>query len=145
MAWALARCSGGGTVSEIADFIRAQYDRIEAAAQAATGGPWRVGDVVGELGSADVYGPDGRVTSAREEPCCSIEDAEHMAINDPDYVLADIASKRQIVATFVALDTHPDRLTYAQMQQQWVALRAVMAALAAPFSAEPGYKQEWAV
>lgn len=140
-------------MTDIAEFLNAQYDRIEAAAQAAANGPWRVGDVVEELGSADVYGLDGRVTSAREEPCCSVEDAEHMAINDPAYVLADIASKRRI------LDEVVDEATCLDMQvdgERRVGPRdtvtepylgdVLLRLLAAPFSGEPGYDAErWVV
>jgi len=56
-----------------------------------------------------------------------------------DRMLRDIEAKRWIVATYAELDAHPNRLTYAFAQQQWVALRAVMAALALPFSDHEDY------
>jgi hypothetical protein len=58
-------------------------------------------------------------------------------------VLADVEAKRRIVATFTELDAHPNRLTYAFMQQQWVALRAVIAGLALPYASHPDYQEEW--
>lgn len=60
-----------------------------------------------------------------------------------DRVLREVEAKRRIVATFAALDSHPNRLTYADMQQQWVALRAVIAALAMPYADHPDYREEW--
>lgn len=133
-------------MSEIADFLTAQYDRIEKRARAASSGPWRVGDVVAEPSIADVYGPDGRVTSAREEPCCSVEDAEHMAFHDPTYVLADIKSKRRIIeehamSTIYAYINEGPECTADDEKYPCLTLRL----LAAPFSGEPGYKPEWAL
>lgn len=55
-------------MSEIADFINAQYRRIEEAARAATDGPWSVGSVMPDIGNADVLSSSGNITSAREEP-----------------------------------------------------------------------------
>jgi hypothetical protein len=128
-------------MSEIAAFILAQYDRVERAAKAATSGPWHVGDVVEELGIADVYGSDGRVTSAFQQPCCSVEDAEHIAINDPEYVLADIASKRRIVELHgdqhECTDTRASEYPYVGCE--------TLRLLAALFSAEPGYDKRWTV
>jgi hypothetical protein len=73
-----------------------------------------------------------------DEPLFVVEGDEtiHLGIN-PSRVLAEVEAKRRIVATFVELDAHPNRLTYAFMQQQWVALRAVVAALALPYGHIP--------
>lgn len=62
---------------------------------------------------------------------------------DPARVLAEVAAKRRIVATFVEVDTHPNRLVYAFLQQQWVALRAVMVGLALPYADHPDCRDEW--
>jgi hypothetical protein len=95
-------------MSEIADFINAQYRRIEEAARAATDGPWSVGSVMHDIGTADVLSNSGNITSAREEPCCSIEDATHIAIHAPAAVLADIESKRAILKMFTPPEREPE-------------------------------------
>lgn len=61
----------------------------------------------------------------------------------PCWAMRDAEGKRRIVAKFVALDTHPNRLAYAFMQQQWVALCAVIAALALPYADHPDYDEDW--
>ena len=123
-------------MSDITDFINAQYRRIEEAARAATEGPWTAGSIADDIGAADVLSHSGNVTSAREEPCCSVEDALHIAIHDPAYVLADIESKRRLV----------DPAEWAGGPETEDAYDHVCRVLAAPFSGEPGYKaEEWAV
>lgn len=76
--------------------LRAALDRAEEIARAATPGPWHAGNAT-ELGAADVYAGREAVTSAYAEPCCSYEDAVHMAANGPDVVLRTVAAHRKIL------------------------------------------------
>lgn len=83
-------------------------------------------------------------SGTREESLFEAEtNKSTVLVVNPSRVLAEVEAKRRIVATFAALDTHPNRLVYAFMQQQWVALRAVMAALALPYADHPDYLAKW--
>jgi hypothetical protein len=133
-------------VSEIADFLTAQYDRIEERARAATGGPWTVDNESHAEAIRSVDGTDV-IAGGRwgdEAPVFdSTEDALHIAIHDPEYVLADIASKRRIV--FLAERVPALTARHNPFDNDRDAWAEVLKRLAAPFSAEPGYKHEWTV
>lgn len=83
--------------SDIVEFLTARYDEIEAAARAATPGPWGTdpqfdeGFVTDSDGSYLVY----------SEGTVDIPTAAHIALHDPAYVLADIAAKRRLLAELV--------------------------------------------
>jgi hypothetical protein len=135
------------TQHPIAAFVLARLDELEHKARATAYSfassiedPWSVRqkDRRDEMSWA-VYS-QGKYLKASE---LHEADARHIAAHDPAYVLADIAAKRRIVATFVEVDAHPNRLVYAFMQQQWVALRAVVAGLALPFARHPDYQESW--
>jgi hypothetical protein len=103
------------------DFLRAQLDRREAAAKAATPGPWRVANVT-DYGSAAVDGAEAlqdggydKTTKTRRQvmrpltvipqdvdygPTVCMADAEHIAAHDPEWTLADVAAKRAILAEY---------------------------------------------
>lgn len=135
-------------MTDIAEFLNAQYDRIEAAAKLMAkyyAPPWEVYD---RGWMARVYGakePFWEVT--RLEQWAGMEQdtpdlgsiIKHVALHDPVYVLADIASKRRIVAEHAAgndpCDAHDANLETIPCD--------TLRLLAAPFSNEPGYKQEW--
>jgi hypothetical protein len=156
-------------MSEIADFINVQYDRIEEAARKASerSATWRVN------GTWHLEGAEHNIVGD-EEAFCHPHNVEHIALHDPAYVLADIKAKRRILDEvmswkhdYVDGDTwfscglaespdFPDEgpgsgcaddskhgkcdcgLEYRQ--------RLILAPLAAPFSAEPGYDAErWTV
>lgn len=119
-------------MSEIADFIEAQYQRIERVAlmAAETGGPhWPNSDT--EMWTNELV---------------------HTRLHDSAFVLADIAAKRRILdevvdeATCLDMQVDGDRRvgprdTVTEPYLGDILLRL----LAAPFSGEPGYKETWAV
>ena len=155
MAGTLARDPGGGAVSEIVDFVNTQYDRIENAARAATDGPWRIdNDAYAEA----IYSPDRTAVVAGgrwgDEASVfeSTEDAVHIALHDPAYILADIASKRRILDEVVdeatSLDMSVDndrRIGPRDMATEPYLGDMLLRLLAAPFSGEPGYDERWSV
>jgi hypothetical protein len=129
----------GGGVSEIADFIEVQYRRIEAAAReaGARSATWDVN------GTWHLEGVEHNVIGG-EEAFCHPHNADHIAIHDPAYVLADIESKRRIVARHSdprGKDPSCSSIDYPENAKDCETLRL----LAAPFSGEPGYKEDWAV
>src|SRR2546423_4398634 len=85
----------------IVEFLTARLDEREATAKATTPGPWgdhAPGSVYVEQSAVD----DGHLVA--EFPTCEDHedrreaDAAHIALNDPVYVLADLAAKRRILA-----------------------------------------------
>lgn len=134
-------------MSEIADFINTQCDRIEKqeCGRYTVSYPLKAPCPV----CADRPGgfQSGRVGSdeVRLEPCGhEIPNAEFVdlyAESSPDeFVLVDIESKRRIVELHgdqhECTDTRASEFPYIGCE--------TLRLLAAPFSAEPGYKQEWA-
>ena len=135
-------------MTDIVEFLNAQYDRIEAAAKLMAkyyAPPWEVWD---RGWMARVYGdkePFWEVT--RLEQWVGMEQdtpdlgsiIEHVALHDPDRVLADIASKRRLVELHgdqhECTDTRASEYPYVGCE--------TLRLLAAPFSGEPGYKEEW--
>lgn len=91
---------------DVADWIRAQYAAIESAARLATPGPWHVSSQGrGTLQDWYVSSPHSLVLTGNHE--CGDDflmveydrrDAEHVALHDPRFVLADLRSKRQLLA-----------------------------------------------
>ncbi len=135
--------------ADIVAFLTARYDEIEAAAKAATLGPW--------------HALDGGVVSDDEAQwpvCChpasdrSREDRVHIALHDPAYVLADIAAKRRIVGLHQPDRTDgyqecttcadPPAVRYDEASwQRWPC--PTLCALTAPFAAHPDYDPSWSV
>lgn len=77
-------------MDDLIEFLRARLDERARAAEAATPGPWHVD-------TGTVY-----ATSYGDQIVDYTESAEHVAANDPTFVLADVDAKRQI------LDEHPE-------------------------------------
>jgi hypothetical protein len=90
-------------MSEIADFITAQYDRIAQKARAASvrAATWDV------RGTWHLEGVEHNVVG-EEEAFCHPHNAEHIAIHDPAHVLADIESKRAILKMFTPSEREPE-------------------------------------
>lgn len=146
-------------MSEIADFIEAQYARIEKRERGryTVSYPLKAPCPVCS-GYLDGF-ESGRVGAdeIRLEPCGhEIPNAQFLDLygkSDPDpFVLADIESKRRILnevvdeATSLDMSVDGDRRvgprdTVTEPYLGDVLLRI----LAAPFSGEPGYKEDWAV
>ncbi len=88
-------------------------------------------DPPGAVGGAQIT--DNRTGQIEKADC------EHIAYHDPSYVLADIASKRAIVALVDDDAEFPD--FYGGFAS---AIDEVLQHLARPFSSHPDYQTEWA-
>jgi Family of unknown function (DUF6221) len=135
-------------VTTIVEFLTARYDEIEAAARAATPGPWGTnpqfdeGFVTDSDGSYLVY----------SEGTVDIPTAAHIALHDPAYVLADIAAKRKILEEHVPFRGEYDKITGCETcsyRDDWEELQVempcpTMRLLALPFADHPDYQGEWA-
>lgn len=125
----------------LVEFLRARLDEDEQSARAATAGPWYVDDIDQELRTADVYSADGRVTSAYTEPCCSVEDATHMARHDPARVLVEVEAKRRIIDEYERYAAERRRAMGGW--DSYSEVSPILAALAAVYADHPDYRQEW--
>ena len=135
-------------MSEIADFIEVQYRRIEEKAREAStrSAAWAVN------GTWHLEGVEHDVVG-EEEAFCHPHNVEHIALHDPAYVLADIASKRRIIdevvdeATSLDMSVDNDRRVGPRDEASEPYLGDILLRLlAAPFSDEPGYDAErWGV
>lgn len=137
-------------MSDLADFLNAQYDRIEKRERGKFTVPFRpdlrcptCGRPVDE--TIHTSGED----RTRFEPCghamLNLEYAERYGKSNADlFVLADIESKREIVKRHSdphGGDPSCSSLDYPESAEDCETLRL----LAAPFSGEPGYDERWAV
>jgi hypothetical protein len=117
---------------DLVEFIRARLDEIERAARYAGGtGGWAIGDCVdAEDGGTEWLIVEGGYPVARVRGNMR---TGHIALNDPAYVLADIAAKRRMLDWAVALlETLPNDPASALMFQQ--AGDELLHLLAAPFA-----------
>lgn len=125
-------------MDDLVAFLTARLDERQAAADAATPGPWSRG--VDNLGDPYVEGANGHLIA--DLPFCHEHDdrreldAAHIAANDPAYMLADVAAKRQIIAladSHAVLDSHG----------AWVTVREVLQLLALPYADHPDFQGSW--
>lgn len=125
--------------SDLAAFILARQAEREAAARAATAGPWEVGSVDDDL--ADVWGQSpNKVTAAHDYPCCTVEDAEHIARHDPAWVLADVAAKRRLVRWAMRWPMRPPKASDGIAAEDYILL-----SLAQPDADHPDFDPAWKV
>ncbi len=68
--------------------------------------------------------------------------SRHAIIHDPAAVLADVAAKRAIVASYMAAVEHYRRVTSAPVGES-AALERVVKRIASAYSHWPGYDEEW--
>jgi len=84
------------------EFLTARYDERETVARRAySQGAWRSGSTYGMFVSVEAQ--SWTVVSGEWER----SDADHIALNDPAYILADIAAKRAILALHAPKDRQP--------------------------------------
>lgn len=77
-------------------FLRARYDEAEQVARTAGGHRWAYDQEYGNVRTADEH--EWSIASRREDGTNLHDwDGEHIALNDPAYVLADIAAKRRLL------------------------------------------------
>lgn len=121
-------------MDDLIAFLNARLDERAAKANAAAASepphPWTPGPVgaawtaTGGLvvGDTDLWDCEDAGSL-----CMSDECAEHVAANDPEFALADVAAKRRIIELVIG--------AYAGY--------AVLPLLALPFSGHPDFREEW--
>lgn len=127
-------------------FLRARLDEREAAAKAMKEvypTPWDVSDR-GWMARVVADGPnfpDVIVLEQNQAPDAGwlSHVIHHVYLNDPDYVLADVAAKRQIIDQWLGEDSHGWHKGYGD------AISDVLRLLALPFAGHPDYREEWRV
>jgi hypothetical protein len=121
---------------DLVEFLNAQYDkRAKAAADLKR---WAVDGEFAKTLVDPVIGPFNGSTKRRDMGT----GLDLITLADPAYVLADIESKRQIVKRHSdprGGDPSCSSIDYPENAEDCETLRL----LAAPFSGEPGYKEEW--
>jgi hypothetical protein len=146
-------------VTDLADFLRARYGEIRAAAEAAhqaDPAPWTAD--ASEPGYTNVRGHAhgaGIISAADGEPlwdcegsgtlCMTAPSARHAALHHPLNVIADIDAKLALVDAYVGAEktldawTCPDDRIIGHADGLDDALRL----LAQPFAGHADYKEEW--
>jgi hypothetical protein len=123
-------------VTDLVEFLNAQYDKQAKAA--ADLKRWAVDGEFAKTLVDPVIGPFNGSTKRRDMGA----GLDLITLADPDWVLADIESKRRIVAEH---DPSHDPCDAHDANFETVPC-PTLCLLAAPFSGEPGYKaEEWAV
>jgi hypothetical protein len=130
----------------ITEFLEDRYDEDEAAARAASVGPWLwVGDIDQDEGS--LYAADGdMVLSAHgmhTEGFLAVDegDAAHITLHDPARVLADIAAKRAIMENMAGVKMEQPAIRIYREGLAEVTLRM----LAHPYAEHPDFDPAWRV
>ena len=133
-------------MDDLIAFFSARLDEVEAAAAAASDGPWTPWrGKPAELGlrflkygvmlPSDMEGSPALIATA------SWMDAEHIALNDPVAVLADVAADRALLAAYEqagAVARFPDHEGgYATGMEDAIRIRA------ARFALHPEYREDW--
>lgn len=144
----------------LAEFLLARIAEDEAAARAASPGPWTYGDIEsvagGSLYDPDVmiagvhWDPEGEGPPVRRTRPAKEADANghHIARWDPARVLAECEAKRQIVEMFAEEYTETrDGLRRQRMTEPefWRVLdmERTLGFLALPYADHPDYRSEW--
>ena len=101
-------------MSGAAAYLTEALDRREAAAKAATPGPWRLTE--NEWDGKHITAADGEtvmnVYAMGPDAPRALENAHHIAAHDPEWTLRDVAAKRKILEQYerarVNDRDHPD-------------------------------------
>jgi hypothetical protein len=128
----------------IVEFLTARYDEWENVARRTySQGAWRSGSTYGMFVSVEAR--SWTVVSGEWER----SDADHIALNDPAYVLADIAAKRAIVELAedaTGLDAQVDsefRVGRRDEVAEPYVGDLILRALAQPYAEHPDYDPAW--
>jgi len=139
-------------VDDLLTWLRAQLDAVEKVAQAAArdaGGPeWSAGDE--NLSESVSLADAGSYVAAGPYGYLSWELRQHIADNDPAFVLTDVEAKRQIIEAHPAGRDHPEAADYClECGPFWRDGKAhgypceTLRLLALPFAGRPGWREEW--
>lgn len=131
---------------DLLEFLRARLDEDEQAAQAATAGPWYATEhgYEDDAGCEASIGTDPTSTYGWSDVVrggyegggvVELADAPHIARHDPTRVLAEVGSKRRILAEcgHMIRRGEPERAG-----AEWI-----LKVIALPFADHPDYRPEW--
>lgn len=128
-------------IAAIAEFIEARLAEREALAKRCRRhpGPWVHEAHSGLLPAArDIFDADGMPVAIANGSYL----ADHIAANDPDGVLRDVAAKRKILAEHAAVirlaGLTAQEAGFLGWYREWV-----LKHLATAYSDHPGYRPEW--
>lgn len=132
-------------MDDLVAFLRARLAEDEAAARAATPGPWVAGTTSGLLVDDGVYGQgDG----GSLEFACDVREASwdwkqgnvaHIARHDPARVLAEVEAVRELLRVAVAAADFAPTFTTGFAAR----LEGVLRRFAVAYAAHPDYRIEW--
>lgn len=127
----------------LVEFLNARLDEDEAAARAATPGPWWQGDEdsphVGDYGWYVAGCPAGET---EDTPQGRI-DAAWIARNDPARALREVAAKREIIAALDELEIETMDPDDSESIALALGLVSALTALASVYSSHVDFRDEW--
>jgi hypothetical protein len=145
---------------DLVTFLRARLDEREAAARAANPSPWRrITNQEPRLSSTTIFGASYLGDQEKLRNVCNVElswerdaNAAHIVLNDPAFVLADVAAKRRILSDVYeplrelesAIQDENDTGEDPSINWHEVSDR-LLCALAAPFAQHPDFDPAWVV
>lgn len=122
-------------MSAIADFLAARYDETEAAARAATPGPW---GSYSQFGGGFVTNADGGIL-IYSEGTVDAPTADHIALHDPGRVLVGLRAKRELLAAWDSCCHERG----SDWSFAWSVLKSTIEAEAAVYADHPDYSESW--
>lgn len=142
-------------MNDLVQFVRARYDEIEGAANAASSGPWRIDprntNVIRESVGIDWVGVAGHRQDLPYQPPIftgqtasrwgqANRDANHIVLHDPASVLRDIEAKRRLLEQFELRGNSVRATVKPATGGVWDDLLRI---LALPYADHPDYRAEW--
>lgn len=136
-------------MDDLIEFLRARLDEREAKARAATRGPWLVEHDEDKAIAVRSYDPSlgaeayGEATVAYDPNDYGDGDFAHIAANNPEFVLADVAATREL------LSEHQDTgiglcgtcVDWLNDHLKWPCRTVRLLAL--PYADHPQYRESW--
>lgn len=133
---------------DLAAFVSARLDEDEAAAKAATPGPWILAEGREWLDKHVVFGEGS--WPGHIQQVCNVDYAEHkegnlahIALHDPDRVLREVEAGRRLLARYEELQ-HPktllERATFPMLAE---VVLACIRDRAAVYDYHPDFREEW--
>lgn len=136
---------GAVVTADLVAWLRTQLDEDERLAAAAAPNAWTVDQFTNQMGGEFLVIAD----YAQGAPAFALRDkstAEHIATHDPARVLAEVQSKRAILARYEDCERRTEDAEYSRieaLEQIREYEDFVLPALALPYVDRPGFQEEW--